>query len=251
MKFSGILALISSVLKIVGINLEKKIQNEIVSQIKAQAEETFDQINDQDIKTGLWLSKYVSQKLFKGKIVADLEQNLSPQLDVLGPGSEVDLTAGIEASCIALSNTYAKSLRNQFQILCRNSFSIKAQFFLDAKDDRANGCYNHYFSSQDRGTSGNRPWWSNSCRIKNSLEVTAPEKLTPLFSCITQILTDDPAKIVKTDACSKEIELAQRLLSEQDIATLVERAKLIAGEKSKIVNRFNLISEKYKRLFNR
>jgi hypothetical protein len=240
---SGILKIISSILKIVGFNLEKKIAKMVEEAIVKETGSTIEKVTKNDIETGKWLEKYVNAELFKGKVVNELEKKTGPSMDAGGPGSEADLSAQIEAACKFMAQAYPGAhLENQFEQLCRSSFQIKLQFFIDNPADRAKGCYDAFFAADEAKSN---PWWKKGCKIRNTLEVIAPAPLAPFYDCVITMITDSPKAFLTANACKDELDLAKAHLSTLDIAQLVELARVVQNQRAALKDYKEKIDEKY------
>lgn len=246
-RLSGILKIISGVLKIVGINLEKKIQKKVEASIRSQTKDALATITTKDVNTGQWLEKYVNSELFKGKIVNELEKRTGSSMDTQGPGTEADLSSTIEAACETMADIYPDRLERQFEVLCKNSFVLKLQFFLDNPSDRQKGCYDGFFAAKDREQ---KPWWTNQCKIRNSLEVVVPNALAPFYNCIMEVVKK-PSMLLQPGTCLQELEIADQHLSSHDIQRLLEQARVISKQRDAIKGYRQKIEDKYKQFIQR
>lgn len=223
----GILKVIANVAKIVGIDIEKKMEAAIEDKIRSEVKDRVEKIEKQDIQTGRWMEKYLSTSVFRGKLVDQLEVGLNREINRRGPSSNFDMSATIEAGCEALAKNYGSYLGGNFELICRKSFELKAQLLVEAKGNRAKGCYRHYFAASDwRANQGEEPWWAEECKIRNHISVTVPQELTPLYACMQDILKTNPKQIFETGTCAGELDYIESHLSAELKSLLKKRAKL-------------------------
>lgn len=235
--FKGVLKLINNIVKIIGINLEKIVQKKVEEKATSTVDDYVEKIKKEDIETGRWLTKYVSAKIFKGKVVKNLEEALRRQNTTRGPGSQLYLTSMVESACVLLGKTYADKLQGNFVNVCRNSFEVKGQFFLDSPEDKEKGCYASYFSPEDLKKNGQKAWWAEGCKIRSYFEITAPEDFAPLYSCISKLLNEKKVKSIDSTSCSPEIQKLEARLKDQDFSDFVKKAK---GRARNILNQNEL-----------
>lgn len=242
--FSGILRLVAGVLKIVGINLESKIERAVEKAIAAQADGAVEHVITSEIQSGAWLAKYVSAEIFKGKVVSSLDNKMGTKMEGQGPGSEMDLASSIESACISLSKVHGAKLGSNFQNLCRNSFSIKVGLFLGDQVSRDEGCYEKFFSAQEDG----ELWWKNTCRIRTSIEITAPSSLAPLYNCIANSLLANVSGSSAVGDCMQQVDLAHNNLRDTLLDAALDAAGDIAAKRSRLDGYLDLVKQKYRSL---
>lgn len=230
-EFKGILKLLNGLARLLGINIEKKVQERIEARILSAAPEVFEKLKQEDINTGEWLVKYVNGAVFKGNVVKHLEAGLGQANSAQGPGSQIYLNSIVEAGCVLLAKTYNKNLRGDFENICRNSFQVRATFFSDSSTDQAKGCYSSYFSTADANPSnGQKPWWNKGCKIRNSFEIIAPEDFAPLYACIREVFETDAQSLANVGACSEEIQWLESRVNDQDFKVFMDRAAIRVKE---------------------
>lgn len=247
-KPQGILKIISSIVRLVGINLEKKVEKMLKDKIEEQVKGQIETITKEDIESGQWLVKYVNKDLFEGKVVQELEMGLSPEVESWGPGSELDLTAHLQAGCMALARHARGKWQNRFEVICRNSFELKAYLFLDSEEKRALGCYDHYFSTQDRKRNGEKAWWAKSCEIQNRFEVKTAARLAPLYECISTLLQSEPERLLQSGACEKEITYLEELVESSEYYAILAKAQDRAEEARHNVKLLRQVADRYAEL---
>jgi len=223
--FKGILKLLNGLARLLGINIEKKVQDKIEARILSSAPDVFEKLKKEDINTGEWLVKYVNGAVFRGNVVKHLEAGLGQANSAQGPGSHIYLNSVVEAGCVLLAKTYSKNLRGDFEKICRNSFQIRATFFADSDIDEAKGCYSSYFSTRDaRPAGGQKPWWNKGCKVRNSFEIIAPEDFAPLYACIREVFDTDAQSLANVGACSEEIQWLESRVHDHDFKEFIDRA---------------------------
>jgi hypothetical protein len=242
----GILKVIANIAKIIGIDIEEKMEKTIEERIRAEVKGRVEKVEKQDIATGKWLVKYLNAGIFQGKLVDQLELGLDQEINRRGPTSNWDMAATLEAGCAALGKHYGKHLGGNFELICRKSFELKAQLFVEVPGNRKKGCYSHYFAASDwRGVQGQQPWWNQDCKVRNYISVTVPEELTPIYSCIQEILKTRSKDILKIDACSEEVDFVENHLSKELRVLLAARANVKLKAEPYAKDFLKLISERY------
>lgn len=202
----GILKFISGVLKVVGVNLEKKIEQKARESIQEQVRNITQDLIAGKIQSGEWFQEFLHQKGYANGVIKSLEADIGRYFKNYGPGSESQLRSWFKAACSTLAMREPTTLTKRLELLCHQRVEIKAHLFMPDDSSQSQQCYEHYFSPLTSSQVKTK-WWAKNCRIQNKIEIVAPESLSPLYSCIADILNRDPKLLKDPQSCRTELNL--------------------------------------------
>ena len=111
-----------------------------------------------------------------------------------------------------MARAQPKALRGQFESICRKSFAVRINMFLDSKEDRDQGCYEQFFSNLNSTMNENMSWWKSACKIRNQIEIVSPLDMAPFYGCLTDVLSKNPQKLLAEGTCAEELlDLEEKL----------------------------------------
>ncbi len=219
-KPKGILKIITNILKIVGIHLEKKAEKMAREQLKKSIKDEAVEILNGDIKSGKWFYKQVNAEALLKEALPKVEAQINRAFKYLGPSSENYLQTKFRRACEKLADNLSLNSVSEFINFCKINIRIKSHLFLKDRDSEELGCYSHFFRPSVRNELRDK-WWARGCKIRNKIEIVATEEFAPLYHCVSNVLNDTNDDNFNVGSCEYELKLLIEATKKFKIPTAV------------------------------
>ncbi|MEM7646785.1 MAG: hypothetical protein AAF203_07750 [Pseudomonadota bacterium] len=209
----GLLGFINFFTRIFNFNIEKEIAKAVNNEIEKEARREFTQFTAQEIESGRWLERFISDQVLADRLVSDLDKAISKALKERGPATPVSLDQRIGELCTEGSQGVVEATRPQFIEACENSISVELQSFKEDPLSREWGCYDHFFNPlETEGEGRSNFWWAERCEVDNLVTVTVPQSMIPLFDCLLET-SQNGLTSTAAEVCLPEIEFTDQQLN--------------------------------------
>lgn len=185
---SGLWGFINGITKIFGFNIEKVIAQRVqqVAQKKAAKQVN---VTLKDVRDGRWISKYLDAAHFN-RDLEKISHQLRAQLLKNGWGKG-PVENALRDMCLAqgkaegLTGAQLLKLAKTCQLLPK----IQPKFFVAHSGYAKAGCYSHYFDPRK----ANGKWWSEGCKVVNTVRVETPDGMGEPLACIAKFWNEGAA----------------------------------------------------------
>lgn len=202
----GLLKVINAVLKVVGINLEKKAEQKAREQLKEAIQDEAVEIMDGDIRSGAWFHKKLNAEAVLKEALPKVEAQINRNFKYLGPSSENYLQTKFRRACERVADKLNVGSLAEFMNFCKTNIRIKGHLFLKDQDSGELGCYSHFFKPRVRNNNRDK-WWGQGCKIRNKIEIIATEEFAPLYHCVSNVMNQGLDGNYDMESCEYELSL--------------------------------------------